>query len=74
LRQFHEVKRSLQLVEESLRQETLLNEEQRAYILVLREALELKLTQLGISFKGISSRFGLIIESNVDGFMQLLNA
>ena len=39
-----ELKRSLHLAEESLRKETLLNEEQRAYIQVLREALEMKLS------------------------------
>jgi hypothetical protein len=38
-----ELKRRLALAEESLRKETLLNEEQRVYIGVLREAIELKL-------------------------------
>lgn len=59
-------------MEESLRRETLINEEQRTYIQVLRESLEVKLTQMNLSFKGSTSG-GLQIDSNVDGFLQLLN-
>ena len=37
-------------VEESLRKETLVNEEQQAYIRVLKETLEQKLMHYGIMF------------------------
>lgn len=73
--QLGDLKHRLRLTEESLRRETLANEEQRAYIQVLREALELKLTQQGLVFKGaVSLATGLVLESNVDGFVQLVNA
>ncbi len=39
----------------------------------MKEALELKLHQNGISFKG-TSLTGISIESNVDGFIQLINS
>lgn len=60
-------------MEDSLRQETLANEEQRAYISILREALELKLHQSHLQFKG-TSLTGVVIDSNVDGFIQLINS
>ena len=56
------------MAEESLRRETLNNEEQRAYIQILRDSLEVKLTQMGLFFKGATTG-GLSIENNVDGFI-----
>jgi NAD-dependent SIR2 family protein deacetylase len=73
LGQVSDLKRRLYLCEESLRKETLVNEEQRAYINVLREALELKFHNAGLQFKG-TSLTGVVIESNVDGFLQLINS
>ena len=73
LSQSHELKKRLQQAEESLRRETLNNEEQRAYIQILRDSLEVKLTQMGLSFKGATTG-GLSIDSNVDGFIQMLTA
>ncbi len=69
-----DMKKRLGQVEESLRKETLINEEQRAYIQVLRESLEIKLSQMQLNFKGSLSGGGLTVESNVDGFLQLLTA
>ena len=40
---------------------------------MLKEAIDLKLYQHGINFKG-TSLTGLQIESNVDGFLQLINS
>jgi hypothetical protein len=53
------------MAEESLRQETLANEEQRAYISVLRDTLESKIQIAGLSFKGANQQ----VESNVEGYI-----
>lgn len=41
---------------------------------MLRESLEIKLSQMQLNFKGSLSGGGLTVESNVDGFLQLLTA
>ena len=61
-------------VEESLRKETLVNEEQQAYIRVLKETLEQKLMHYGIMFgrpQASSSHYSTPNDhqSTVDGFL-----
>eukprot|EP00347_Sterkiella_histriomuscorum_P015674 403356124 len=72
LHQKNDMKQRLSQAEESLRQETLQNEEQRAYIKVLRQNLEQKLNQEGLVFKN-NANHQTGFDSNVDGYMHLIN-
>ena len=47
-----QLEQRLKMAEESLRNETLQNEEQRAYIAMLKDQIDNKIKQIGLSFEG----------------------
>lgn len=61
------VQERLQATEEYLRRETLLNEEQRATINILKTGLEANLHRLGIKFSNKKGQ-----QNQIDGYLQLV--
>ena len=58
------------IAEENLRQETAINEEQRAQISILKQGIEVNLEKFGLKF----SRKGQSKTSDIDGFLELIRS